>query len=342
LEFQSSTFMIALRNLSKREARTKENTGDPIDFLEAFFNLQLKDRLMNDVENQQSRLARRAVLAGAVVGVMAGATAHANTLNPVALAGRANPQGRFAGKSVLITGATSGIGRTTAEAFAREGARVAFCGRREELGREVEAGIRAAGGDARYIRADVRIESQIADFVAAAVAAQGGLDICFNNAGYFAPPGGIDAVGGEHFDDSIATNLAGVYYAMKHELPHLRRNEAGVIINTASVAGNRGFGHTPFYSASKWGLIGLTKAVAVANARHNIRILSISPLAVDTPMLRASFEAQKLTYEQVAPSFVTPRIMTTDEMARAVMFAASDEATSLTALDLDVTGGQLA
>lgn len=129
---------------------------------------------------------------------------------------------------------------------------------------------------------------------------------------------------------------------MKYELPVMRRQAAGVIINMASVSGHRGFAHTPHYSASKHGVVALTKAAAIANGKHNIRINSLSPLAVDTPMLRESFAFQKLSYEQVAPSFVTPRIMITDEIARVVMFLASDEASSVNGMDLDVTGGQLA
>ena len=146
----------------------------------------------------------------------------------------------------------------------------------------------------------------------------------------------------DNYRDMMATNLDGVFYSMRYELPVMIEQGSGIIINMASVAGHRGFANTPHYNASKHGVIGLTKAAATANAKHNIRINSISPLAVDTPMLRRSFEYQGLTYEQMAPNFVTPRIMTTDEMARAVMFLASAEATAINGMDLDVTGGQLA
>jgi NAD(P)-dependent dehydrogenase (short-subunit alcohol dehydrogenase family) len=288
-------------------------------------------------------LNRRSLLLGAGVGLaVSTGSATANTLNPVALRMDVNPTGRFAGKVVLITGATYGIGQTTAEAFAREGAKVAFCGRTEQLGRKVEAGIRDNGGEATYIRSDVREPVQVERFVGEVVGRYGRLDIAFNNASVFMPPLELQDLSIEQYRNLIATNLDGIFYSMKYELPVMRQQGGGIIVNMASVAGHRGYSHTPHYSASKHGVIGLTKAAAVANAKHNIRIVSLSPLAVDTPMLRESFAFQSLTYEQMAPNFVTPRIMKTDEIAHAVMFLASDEATFVNGMDLDVTGGQLA
>ncbi|MEM9217795.1 MAG: SDR family oxidoreductase [Cyanobacteria bacterium P01_F01_bin.150] len=254
----------------------------------------------------------------------------------------ANPEGQFAGKVVLITGATSGIGETTAKAFARQGAKVAFNGRRTNLGQQVERDIRAFGGDATYMQSDVRDPQQVERFVKATVEKYGRLDIAFNNAGVFMTPVEIQDMDLENYRNMIATNLDGVFYAMRYELPIMIEQNSGTIINMASVAGHQGFANTPHYNASKHGVIGLTKAAATANAKRNIRINSISPLAVDTPMLRRSFDYQGLTYEQMAPNFVMPRIMTTAEMAKAVMFLASDAATSINGMDLDVTGGQLA
>lgn len=269
--------------------------------------------------------------------------AQANTLSPPEPeTASADPSGRFAGKVVLITGATSGIGETTAKAFAREGAQVAFNGRRADLGQQVEEDIRALGGEATYIQSDVRDPQQVERFVQAVMESYGRLDIAFNNAGIFMTPVEIQDMDLDNYRDMIATNLDGVFYSMRYELPIMIEQNRGIIINMSSVAGHRGFANTPHYNASKHGVIGLTKAAAAANAKRNIRINSISPLAVDTPMLRRSFEYQGLTYEQMAPNFVTPRIMTSEEMARAVMFLASDDATAITGMDLDVTGGQLA
>lgn len=288
-------------------------------------------------------LATSTLSAVGLAATVASHQANANTLNPLEPeAITAAPNGRFAGKVVLITGATSGIGETTAKAFAREGASVVFNGRRANLGQQVERDIRSAGGDATYIQSDVRDPQQVEQFVNVVIKQHGRLDIAFNNAGVFMTPVEIQDMDLDNYRNMMATNLDGVFYTMRYELPIMIEQGSGIIINMASVAGHRGFANTPHYNASKHGVIGLTKAAATANAKHNIRINSISPLAVDTPMLRRSFKYQGLTYEQMAPNFVTPRIMTTHEMARAVMFLASDEATSINGMDLDVTGGQLA
>lgn len=286
--------------------------------------------------------SRRAILGSLLTAgaLITAAKATANTMAPPAVS--ATGTGRFANRTVLITGATSGIGQATAEAFAREGARVMFCGRREALGAEVEAAIRAAGGEATFRRADVRNPAEVEALIAACVATYGSLDILYNNAGIFMTPGEIQDIAVENYQDIMATNAGGVFFGMKYAIPLMRQLGRGVIVNMASVAGHKGFANTAAYNASKHAIIGMTKAVAVANARHNIRVNSLSPLAVDTPQLRASFDYQGFTYEAAAPNFVTPRIMQPSEIANAVMFLSSDDATSITGMDLDVTGGQLA
>lgn len=298
-------------------------------------------------KGSKNPITRRGIIvAGGAVGLGALATSKsvfANTQRPVQPeSGKANPNGKFQGKVVLITGATSGIGEATARAFAREGAIVHFCGRREALGQKVAQSINAAGGRATYQRADVRVEDDVKAFVDGCVKRYGRIDIAFNNAGIFMTPAEIQDIPLDNFLDIIRTNTVGEFLCMKYEIPHMRRQGGGVIINMASVAGHVGFNTTGHYSASKHGIIGLTKVAALENADHNIRINSISPLAVDTPQLRESFAFQKLTYKEAANGFVTKRIMSPEEMARAVMFLASNDATSVTGMDLDVTGGQLA
>ncbi|HEY9738450.1 MAG TPA: SDR family oxidoreductase [Trichocoleus sp.] len=295
-----------------------------------------------------AEVSRRQILTTGAIGaagfatVLATQKAQANTQNPLETPATVNPNGRFANKVVLITGATSGIGEASARAFAAEGATVHFCGRREALGEQVAQSIRDAGGKATYQRADVRVEADVRAFVNGCVDQYGRLDIAFNNAGIFMTPAEIQDIPLDNFMDIITTNTVGEFLCMKYEIPHMRRLGGGNIINMASVAGHMGFRTTGHYNASKHGVIGLTKAAAQENADHNIRINSISPLAVDTPQLRESFEFQGITYEQAVQGFVTKRIMTPHEIAAAVMFLASNEATSMTGMDLDVTGGQLA
>ena len=161
---------------------------------------------------------------------------------------------RYQGKVVLITGATSGIGEATAHAFAREGARIFFCGRREERGRQVEKAIRDSGGDATYMRADVREEAQVAAFVARCVEVYGRLDIAFNNAGITGYMGAMDELAVEgigYYHDIMRTNVDGVLFAMRHELPVMRAAGGGIIVNTGSSLSHKGSAHMAAYAASK-------------------------------------------------------------------------------------------
>lgn len=292
--------------------------------------------------SRRRMMALGAASVASVTGAIATQQAQANTQNPSEPLAAVNPSGRFADHVVLITGATSGIGEATARAFASEGATVHFCGRRAALGEQVAQSIRDARGKATYQRADVRVEADVKAFVEGCVARYGRIDIAFNNAGIFMTPAEIQEIPLDNFLDILTTNIVGEFLAMKYEIPQMRQQGGGDIINMASVAGHVGFKTTGHYNASKHGVIGLTKAAALENADYNIRINSISPLAVDTPQLQESFAFQGITYEQVAQSFVTKRIMTPHEIAEAVMFLASNSATAITGMDLDVTGGQLA
>ncbi len=276
---------------------------------------------------------RRQVLA-------AGATTAAATALSTGTAGAAPRTGRFAGKVVLITGATSGIGEATARAFAAEGAKVVFCGRREALGNRVAASIRAAGGDATFRRADVRDEAQVRDLVAACVRRHGRLDIAVNNAGIESPR--AVRLHEQTLADLEAvwrTNTAGVFLAMKYELPRLRRG--GAIVNTASVSAEVGWATIAPYNASKHAVASLTKVAALEYAADGIRVNAIAPGAVDTPMLRRAAEAFGLTYEQIAQDYPIKRIVSADEIARVIMFLASDDASAVVGTDVDATGGYL-
>ncbi|MDP1641812.1 MAG: SDR family NAD(P)-dependent oxidoreductase, partial [Phenylobacterium sp.] len=198
--------------------------------------------------------SRRALIAGGagLAALAAQSAAAADLKTPPQAAAALARHGRFAGKVVLITGATSGIGRATARAFALEGAKVMFCGRREGLGQEVQAEIRATGGEALYRRADVRADADVAALVAACVQTFGGLDIAFNNAGIAGRAGAM----GPEFDwalhnDIMATNLEGVVRCINHQVPALKARGGGAIINTASVLGYVGSGPVMSYALSK-------------------------------------------------------------------------------------------
>ncbi len=292
---------------------------------------------------EETRTSRRAILTGgaALAATVTASAALANSLNPQAAPGGVKADGRFKGKVVAVTGGNSGIGAATVRAFAMEGAQVVFGARRDALGRQVEAEVRAAGGDVTWVQTDVREAAQVERFIQAATSTYGRLDVLFNNAGIFMTPNLIEDIDIENFEDMMRTNTFGVFYGMKYAVPVMKAQGGGVIVNMASVAAHRGFPNTAHYNASKHAVLGLTRAAAQL-AKENIRVASISPLAVDTPMLKESFEHQGLTYEGMAGFFVTPRIMDPHEMAEGVMFLASDVATAFNGMDLDATGGQLA
>lgn len=289
---------------------------------------------------------RRIMLSGAgIAGVAATVLTgrvQANTQQPVAPeTGRANPNGRFANKVVLITGATSGIGEATARAFAHEGAIVHFCGRREALGEKVAQEINAQGGRASYQRADVRKEEDVKSFIDTCLQKYGRVDIAFNNAGIESPPHPIAEQSLETWMNVLTTNATGVFLSMKYELPVMLRQKGGVIVNNASVSGHVGFATIAPYSASKHAILSLTKVAALEYSDKNIRINSISPGAVDTPMLRRAMKAWNFSPDQVANDYPIKRLATAEEMARAVMWLSSAEPTSVVGTDIDVTGGYL-
>ncbi|POM25946.1 Levodione reductase [Actinomadura rubteroloni] len=278
-----------------------------------------------------TRTTRRGVLA-------AGAAALGLAATPASAAA----PGRFARRTVLVTGATSGIGRATAAAFAAEGARVMFCGRRAALGAEVEREIRASGGEAVFHRADVRDESDVRGLVDACVRRYGRIDVAVNNAGIETPRAApLHEQSAADFDRVWHTNARGVFLSMKYELPHMLRQRGGVIVNTASISAEVGFATIAPYNASKHAVASLTKVAALEYADENIRVNALAPGAVDTPMLRRAAEAFGMTYEQIAAEYPIKRIVRPDEIARVILWLASADASAVVGTDVDASGGYL-
>ncbi len=249
--------------------------------------------------------------------------------------------GEFDGKAVLITGGTSGIGKATAEAFAREGANVVFTGRRETEGGKVAEGINETGGNAVFVRADIRVPEDVKNMVAETVARFGRLDVAFNNAGveqYFKP---LIEQTLEDFDFISETNTRGVWLSMKEEIPAMIKSGGGVIINTSSIFGVVGAAMAPLYSASKHAVIGLTKSVALEYAKSGIRINAVLPAAIETPMIgRYARDEETTTFlESLHP---VGRMGQSGEVADTVLWLASARASFVTGTSVRVDGGYTA
>jgi NAD(P)-dependent dehydrogenase (short-subunit alcohol dehydrogenase family) len=287
-------------------------------------------------------LSRRHMLAvgasGLAAAIAVAPKAPAQTQQTVAAT--ANPKGAFAGKVVLITGGTSGIGKTTAEAFASQGAKVFFCGRREALGAQVEQGIRAMGGEATYRRADVRKAEDVKAFVDACVAKYGRLDIAFNNAGNDYPPAPIADTSIAEFDDLIDTHVRGAFLSMKYEIPYMLKNGSGAIINMASIGGHRAFPNIIGYGASKAAIIHMTKSAAQEYGK-TIRINAVLPGAIDTAMLDRVKRDWKVTEAQLVANYPQKRVGKPIEVANLVLWLASDVASYVSGGEFSVDGGGL-
>jgi NAD(P)-dependent dehydrogenase (short-subunit alcohol dehydrogenase family) len=247
----------------------------------------------------------------------------------------------FADKTVLITGATSGIGRAAALAFARLGANIAVVGRDAERGAAVAAACEAVGGSAIFLSADVTVADEIANAVAQTSARFGGLDIAFNNAGFQERRKAVAEQPDAVFETVFAANVRAVFYAMKAELATMLTSQrGGVIINNASVSGVRNpNAGLALYSASKAAVISLSRSAALEYASHGVRINTVSPGRVETPMMLASGIADM---GAVAAGLPVRRLGKPEEVAAAVVWLASNAASFVVGHNLCVDGGFLA
>jgi len=248
---------------------------------------------------------------------------------------------RLQDKVALITGGTSGIGEAVAELFAREGAKVVITGRNESRGQAVTARIIGSGGQAIFVRTDVRKAAECKRAVDETLRSFGRLDILFNNAGVFFPHTTLDC-SEEEWDLQIDVNLKGTFLMSKYALEPMLAQGQGVIINNSSGWGLVGGDKAAAYCASKGGVVLLTKAMAIDHGRQGIRVNCICPGDVDTPMLPEDARLRGLdwkTYLAGCENRPMGRIGTPEEIAKAVLFLASDDSSFMTGAALVVDGG---
>ncbi|MBZ5501756.1 MAG: glucose 1-dehydrogenase [Acidobacteriia bacterium] len=250
---------------------------------------------------------------------------------------------RFESKVVLVTGGTSGLGRDAAVAFAREGAKVVFTGRRAEGAEEVLSAIRREGGEAIFVRADTSREADVQASVQACVKTYGGLDCAFNNAGIdgtlMVPLADYQK---EVWDQVIATNLTGTFLCMKHEIPEMLKRGGGSIVNMSAMAGLRSGRRTgAAYNASKHGIIGLTTTGAVEYAARGIRVNAVCPALIRTPMSEAVFLKDEAMVQKALQMYPLGRIGQPEEVTSLVLWLASSEAAFVTGAAIPIDGGAL-
>lgn len=242
----------------------------------------------------------------------------------------------FKDKVVIITGAGSGIGRSTAIAFAHEGAKVIVSDIDELSGQETVRVIEALSGHAKFIKCDVSKESDVKQLVNQTVQFWGRLDCAFNNAGIEGVPSSTIDCPLENWDRTININLKGVWLCMKYEIPEMLKSGGGSIVNCSSIAGLVGFTTIPAYVASKHGVIGLTQTAALEYAPQKIRVNAVCPGVIHTPMLERFTQGNE---QQMIGQVPMARIGRPEEIAQSVLWLCSEKASYLTGHALTVDGG---
>jgi NAD(P)-dependent dehydrogenase (short-subunit alcohol dehydrogenase family) len=242
---------------------------------------------------------------------------------------------------VLITGALTGIGRATALAFARKGAKVVVAGRRDEAGKALATELRALGSEAEFINADVRKEDDVRALVDKTVARFGRLDVAVNNAGTEGQVGPITDQTAESFAATFETNVLGVVLSMKHEVRVMRAQGSGSIINISSTYGHRGAAFASIYVGAKHAVEGITKSVALELAKSGIRVNAVAPGPTDTGML-SRFTGTADNKAALVMQVPLDRLGLSEEVADGIVFIASKGAKWITGEILNVDGGMTA
>jgi NAD(P)-dependent dehydrogenase (short-subunit alcohol dehydrogenase family) len=243
------------------------------------------------------------------------------------------------GKSAIITGASSGIGRATALVFAHYGARLALADVALDGGHETEQLVKNLGVEAFFLPTDVTDETQVAALVRAAVETYGALDCAFNNAGIegdMAPTPDIDPA---NWARVLDINLRGVWLGMRYQIPAMLESGGGSIVNTASVAGLVGFSNLAPYVASKHGVVGLTRTAALEFSAQGVRVNAVCPGVIRTPMVQRVFEEDPALEEQFAAMEPIGRLGEPEEIGEAVAWLSSDRSSFVTGQAIAVDGG---
>lgn len=250
--------------------------------------------------------------------------------------------GELTGKVAIVTGASAGIGRATALALAEEGAAVVAADVDDTRGERVAAEITDKGGRARFVHADVSVDTQVAAMVREAVDAFGGLDLAFNNAGIEGAAAPTHECTPENWQRTIAINLTGVWSCMRHEIPRMLERGGGSIVNCSSVAGLVGFGTIPAYVASKHGVVGLTKTAALEYAEVGIRVNAVCPGVIDTEMVERFTGGEEEAEAAMIATEPVGRMGRPEEVADAVVWLCSDRSSFTTGQAIAIDGGFVA
>lgn len=245
------------------------------------------------------------------------------------------------GKVAIVTGAAMGMGEATAKLFAEAQAKVVIADFNEEKGRKVTEEIKAAGGEAAFVKVDIANSEQVQAMVQFTVDTYGRLDIAVNNAALTPDDQPADAFDEAYWDRLLAVDLKGTALCQKYELQQLKKQgSGGSIINISSVSGFRPQPNNIAYVAAKHGVVGITKVAALENGQFNIRVNSVAPGAIDTPMLRGALEQFGLNEEEYAPQLsLLNRFGQAREIAQASLWLASDLSSYVTGTTIHVDAG---
>lgn len=247
--------------------------------------------------------------------------------------------GKFDGKVVLITGGGSGIGRASALKFAAEGATVVIGNRNTETGQQTVQLIEAAGGKASFLKTDVSKAEDVKALVDFAVQTFGGLHVALNNAGVEGATASLVDETEENYNFIFDVNVKGLWLSMKYELQHMLQQGGGSIVNTASIAGAIGFPQHGFYDASKHAVLGLTRTAALEYAHQGIRVNAVCPGAIETEMLERFAGSQLETIDYIRSLHPIGRLGKPEEIANAVVWLSSEEASFVLGQGVFVDGG---